>query len=403
MDEIQIKRTTDQSVSIYDPIKAYDGYTMFAPRTSKDVWLIDMEGRVVHRWRMKHMPGGDGRLLPNGNLLRLNRTLDEPLHFFGSVASELVEVDWDGNVVWQYDDPYMHHDFFRMENGNTVISRHVFLPEGIAAKIKGGIPGTELDGKIVGHAFHEITPEGKVVWEWLGHEHLDPKVHIICPLCPRNIWGYVNGVAVLPSGDILVSFRDFNTIEIIDKGDGRIKWRWGAPYELGHQHNPTILENGNILVFDNGFHRVTTHETAVENYSRVIEVNPKTNEIEWEYTAETLSNFYSGVASGAERLANGNTLICESAKGRIFEVDTEGNIVWQFISPFYFPWPRAGLSNWIFRAHRYGRDYEGFKGKDLDPGKFEWVLREKGKPDTEGPEKSDGEEKIAARLDQLGY
>jgi hypothetical protein len=190
---------------------------------------------------------------------------------------------------------------------------------------------------------------------------------------------------------------------IIDKASGAIKWRWGAPLEWGHQHNPTILANGNILVFDNGLHRMTADELpAPEGYSRVVEVNPKTNEIEWEYADEDRCNFFSAVCSSAQRLPNGNTLICESSKGRIFEVTSNKEIVWEFISPFYHPWPRRGMANQIFKAHRYGTEYEGLKGKELDPNRFEWALREKGKPT---PEKEDKEKKERARLrlKKLGY
>lgn len=396
-------RTTEQSVSIYDPTRAYDGYTLFAPHYGGDVWLIDMKGQVVHHWKMTHLPGGDGRLLPNGNLLRLNKTMKEPLLFFGSVSGELVEIDWDGNVVWKHEDPYMHHDFYRMENGNTMTNRHVLIPEEIATKVKGGLPGTELESGMWSNGFQEITPEGEVVWEWIGYEHMDPEIDVPCPLCPRTIWGYVNGLFVLPEGDIIASFRHLNTIAIIDKRTGAIKWRWGAPYELGHQHNPTVLPNGNILVFDNGYHRRTSGEIAMIDYSRVIEVNPKTSEIEWEYKDENVQKFYSGICSSTQRLPNGNTLICESAKGRIFEVTADKEIVWEFLSPFYCQWEGMGLTNLIFKAHRYGCEYEGLRKKELDPDRFEWLLREKGKPVTEEAEKKDIKEKARSRLKRLGY
>jgi hypothetical protein len=137
------------------------------------------------------------------------------------------------------------------------------------------------------------------------------------------------------------------------------------------------------------------------DYSRVVEVNPKTGGIEWEYRDENVQNFYSGICSSAERLPNGNTLICESSKGRIFEVTADKEIVWEFISPFYYPWEAMGSTNLVFKAHRYGYDYEGFKGKTLDPDRFEWVLREKGKPITEG--KKDIKERARRRLKRLGY
>jgi len=395
-------RTTEQSVTVHDRTRAYDGYTLFAPHYGKDMWLIDMEGLVVHNWKMKYMLGGDGRLLPNGNLLRLNKTMKEPLLFFGSVAQELVEVDWDGNVVWKYEDPYMHHDFDRMENGNTVLNRHVLIPDDVAAKVKGGVPGTELEDGMWSNGFQEITPDGKVVWEWLGFEHMDPEIDVCCPLCPRTIWGYVNAIFVLPEGDVLASFRELNTVAIIDKQTGAIKWRWGAPYELGHQHNPTLLDNGNVLIFDNGYHRRTQREISIIDESRVIEVNPKTGDIEWEYKDENVQNFYSGIMGSAERLPNGNTLICESVKGRIFEVTPDKEIVWEFISPFYYPWQDMGVTNIIFKAHRYGRDYEGLRGKELESDRYVCVLKEVGKTTAEEARIKRSEE-VKRRLKRLGY
>jgi len=399
-----IKRRTEECVTVYDPSKAYNGYTMFALHPSTDVWFIDMKGRIVHRWGMSTPLGSDERLLPNGNQIRINKTFDEPTGFLGTVGGELVEVDWEGNVVWKYKDLYMHHDFYRLENGNTLINRHVLIPPEIAAKVKGGIPGTEPETGMWGSAFQEITPEGEVVWEWLGYEHMDPEVDVPCPICPRSIWGYVNGLDIFPNGDIVASFRHLNALLIIDRHSGAVKWRWGH-WELGHQHNPTVLENGNILVFDNGYHRLPSYQyrdtVSFEQGSRVLEVNPKTGEIEWQYKDSDLQNFYSAICGSAERLPNGNTLICESAKGRIFEVTPEKQMVWEFISPFYGFKERLGWTNLIFRAHRYGYDYPGLKGKNLKLTKLEWTLQEKGKSPGEGA--SAQEETLKRRLSKLGY
>ncbi len=379
-----IARPTEQSVTKHQPAKAYGGYTLFSPHATKDVWLINMEGRIVHHWKMPERLASDVRLLPNGNQLRINKTWKEPSGYMGSVGTDLVEVDWDGNIVWKHEDPYQHHDFCRLENGNMMLNRHVVIPPEIARKARGGIPGTEpeeLGGGMWGNSFREITPDGEVVWEWRGHEHLDPETDVMCGICPRSIWGYVNGFDVFPNGDIVGSFRHLNNIMIIDRESGEIKWRWGK-WELGHQHNPTVLDSGNVLLFDNGYHRLPPYQyrstTSIEAGSRVLEVNPKTDEIEWEYMAETPASFWSAICSSAERLPNGNTLICESTSGRIFEVTPEKEIVWEFINPFHENWERLGLTNFIFRAHRYGYDFEGFKGKDLTPGGFDWILQEVG-------------------------
>jgi hypothetical protein len=372
-----VTRPPEESVSRHDAARAYGGYTMFAPHGSKDVWLIDMEGRVVHRWKMSSLVGSGIELLPNENQLRLNKTGKEPTAFLGTGGGELVEVDWQGEVVWKHEDPYMHHDFKRLDSGNTVLNRHVLIPEETARRVKGGIPGTEHESGMWGNAYREITPSGEVVWEWLGYEHMDLEADIPCPLCPRSIWGYVNGIDVLPNGDVIGSFRDLNNLMTVDRTTGAVKWRWGA-WELGHQHNPTALPGGNILVLDNGYHRMPPYgirtTVSAEGYSRVLEVSPDTGEIEWEYQADPPTSIWSHLCSSAQRLPNGNTLVCESSSGRIFEITREGGIVWEFTNPFHESMGRYGLTNLVYKARRYG--YEGLKGKTLARQDYKWPLRE---------------------------
>jgi hypothetical protein len=126
-------------------------------------------------------------------------------------------------------------------------------------------------------------------------------------------------------------------------------------------------------VFDNGFHR----RGPGMSFSRVVEVNPKTGEIEWEYRGNPPNSFYSFFASGCQRLPNGNTLICESINGRLFEVTPDKEKVWEYINPFYSKSPRGSeLSNQVFRAYRYGHDYAGIKGRDLNPIGVELTLRD---------------------------
>ncbi len=246
--------STDQCVRIHDRSRVFEGFTMFAQHASSDVWLIDMNGRIVHRWKMDSPLGSDVRLLPGGHQLRVNKTGSEPAGFLGTVGGVMVEVDWSGRVVWRHENSTMHHDFCRLTNGNTLLNTHVPLPPEIAAKVRGGLADTEPEGGMWGAALREITPTGEVVWEWIGHEHMDFNIDVACPLCVRHCWGYVNGIDVFPNGDIVASFRYENQLFIIDRHSGDIKWRWGN-WELGHQHNPTVLANGNLLVFDNGFHR----------------------------------------------------------------------------------------------------------------------------------------------------
>jgi len=279
-----------------------------------------------------------------------------------------------------------------------MVLRWVAMPEDIVARVKGGVPGTEREGVMWTDSFREITPAGDVVWEWLGYEHFDPEIDLHCPLCSRAEWTHGNSCFMLPDGDILTSCRLTDYLYIIDRKTGDIKWRWGAG-ELSHPHNPTLLDNGNILVYDNGHHRPIHHVP----HSRVLEVNPKTNKIEWEYKDVTLLNFYSAVISGCQRLPNGNTLICEGYPGRFFEVTAEGEKVWEFTNPFSYFSELSGWDNHVFRAYRYAPDYEGLKGKTLDPDRFEWVVQEKGKPEEPAKPEEKPDAAIADRLARLGY
>ena len=131
----------------------------------------------------------------------------------------------------------------------------------------------------------------------------------------------------------------------------------------------------------------------------MIEVNPETNKVEWEYRDPNAFNFYTSICGSAQRLPNGNTLICESTRGRFFEVTPDKAIVWEYVSPFmvkrpsYWGWILSAL---VFQAHRYELDFEGLKKGALDPNRFEWIIREKSAETLE-------EEKTFGRLKKLGY
>jgi len=116
------------------------------------------------------------------------------------------------------------------------------------------------------------------------------------------------------------------------------------------QHAPTLLANGNVLIFDNGVHRL---DDAMP-YSRVIEVNPATNQIVWKYQDKPAWNFFSPRMGLAQRLPNGNTLITESSFGRFFEVTSQGEIVWDTSIP--------SLAN-PFLAARPAPRVTGFSGR----------------------------------------
>ena len=346
---------------------AYSGYTLFGPQCGQEIYLIDMLGNVVHRWVLPYRPADYGYLLEDGHLLFGGRTGNSPVKFGGN-GGVIMELDWQGEVVWSYEEPMLHHDFRRMLNGNTMVVGWEIVPPELAARVKGGLPGTEHELGLWSDYFREVTPEGFGVWEWHCHEHLDPNEDSICPLDQRMEWTHTNSIEVMPNDNILTSFRKTDTVAIIDKTNGQFLWKWGKG-ELGHQHNPSYLENGNVLIFDNGMRSLRNSSSPG---SRIVEVNPETNKIEWSYESRPHWLFFSGHISGAQRLANGNTLICEGVKGRLFEVTIEGEVVWEYVNPYFADDERGRINN-VFRAYRYGPEFPGFQDKDLDPKQYAWL------------------------------
>ena len=99
---------------------------------------------------------------------------------------------------------------------------------------------------------------------------------------------------------------------------------WVHEGSFRSQHDPKILENGNMLLFDNKGHY---------GHSSVIEFDPVTKQTKWVYQGSKEEPFFSRTCGTAQRLPNGNTLITESDVGRAFELTADKKNVWEFINP----------------------------------------------------------------------
>tara|TARA_Y100001968_G_C19154150_1_gene617582 strand:- start:317 stop:802 length:486 start_codon:yes stop_codon:yes gene_type:complete len=127
---------------------------------------------------------------------------------------------------------------------------------------------------------------------------------------------------------------------------------------VSHQHSPMELHNGNILIFDNGNFR----ENEAIAYSKIIEYNPYTKKIDWEYTDPVAPSFYSSFQGASQRLSNGNTHITDSVSGRLFEITKSGEVVWEYIIPYFGEYTDpsikqyvSGYHNSVFRSYRYSK------------------------------------------------
>ena len=317
-DKVPPRARKRAGVTLLKRDKCYDGYRLYSSRGTEKAHIIDLDGRDVHQWSY---PQGHtwhyAEMLPNGHLVAIIKDV------------MILELDWDSKLIWKAK-LRAHHDFARLSNGNTLVVSRRTMPNPWAKS-----------GKLSCDILVELTPENKVVWEWKVEEHAqDIAKHVPLTLPPPtrfSDWPHVNTIEVLPdsptakkdsrfkAGNLLFCGRHIDTIGVIDRKTGKVLWAWG-PGELLGPHMPTMLPNGHLLIYDNGCNR----SVRVRRYTRIVELDPLTEKITWEYKAEPPTHFYSQARGSSQRLPNGNTLIAESDPGRFFEVTSKGEMVWEF-------------------------------------------------------------------------
>ena len=330
-----------------------------------------------------------------------------------------------------------HHDVFPLSNGNilVLIAELRTKDEAIlAGRNLSNLITDELYNEKIIEIKPIGTNDIQIVWEWNIWDHLiqdfnngknnfgnvaqNPQLLDINYLgfsSGNNNWLHVNSIQYNERLDqIIISARQLSELYIIDhsttteeakthEGGSRGKggdflYRWGNPlaYKMGietdqklfGQHFPhwipdELEDGGKILVFNNGFSRTPNYSSVDiiippqdQNDSYIIPNGEKIgpSDFDWSYTDPTeITNFYSNILSSAQRLPNGNTLICEGVTGVFFEIDRNKKIVWKYINPIAINGPLSqGESpndvQSVFRATKYSLDYEAFIGKDLTPG-----------------------------------
>ena len=252
----------------------------------------------------------------------------------------------------------------------------------------------------------EIDREGNLLWEWkmLDHfnefglteaqknvifrnpnvQHAGPEgqgdlFHVNCAsYVGPNHW-YDEGDERFNPENIIMDSRECNMMWIISHETGEVVWKVGPDFTktaelrlfgtiVGPHHTHMIPKGlpgeGHVMVYDNGgwagyglpnqFSKIGG-KAVRRDYSRVIEFDPTTLEIVWECTGEPIASgggfnfngnyFYSPLTSDAQRLPNGNTLICEGCSAILREYTKDQKLVWEYV------YPEAGM-NLIYRAYR---------------------------------------------------
>ena len=332
------------------------------------------------------------------------------------------------NFVYSNEWHHQHHDIEPLPNGNVLIlawERKTSADVIAAGRTPRGTPGKGLFPDMIVEVKQTGPTSGDIIWEWHAWDHLvqdfdqkkanygDVSAHpelfdVNLNGRPRSDWMHSNGMDYEPELDqIVISSRAFSEFFVIDHSTttreaaghsggragrgGDILYRWGNPanYRFGgkdgqklfYQHDARWVRagrpgRGNITVFNNA------HRGRDGDWSSVDEIAPPINgngsyrivsgsafepsNAVWTYSASVKSDFFSSFISGAERLQNGNTLICSGSDGIFFEVTAVGKTVWEYRNPFEEP-PRGAEGPYsVFRVVRYAPDYPGLVGRDLE-------------------------------------
>jgi len=348
-----------------DRERAASGYNLYTSRTVPEAYLVDLEGRVVHRWRERSETSTEGgkfsgywdaaELLEDGGLLAIRK------------FRYLVRLDRDSNVLWRASVPG-HHDLDVVDGPE---GQRILLVDREFERYRGfrvRFPGITI-----------LDMDGNILERWSGHREvdalaaaLDTRDFLDTTLderswseVPRLLWMriqsrwadhaqfdyfHMNTLKVIGEsalsgdprfrpGNLMICLRNVHQIAVLDQDTLEVVWSWGAGI-LDGPHQPHVLEDGTILLFDNGRSR---------GFSRVLTVDPLTDKIVWEYPGAGDPPFFSRGMGSAQRLPNGNTLICEALKGRVFEITPTGEIVWEWINPAVL----EGRREPVYRMRRF--------------------------------------------------
>ncbi len=420
----------------YNTQQSYDGYTLFAPSSSDTTYLINNCGEKVHSWVTNTVPGNSVYLLDNGILLRTGKAFNSFFTVGGNGGliqmldweSNLI---WEYKIS---ENTYCHHhDIEPLPNGNILALVWVIHNQAEAEQAGREISSSELwSEKIIEIKPDLVNGGGEVVWEWDTWDHyvqdfsagLDNYGNVSNP---RKInlnystlgfgnrdWLHFNSVDYNPRLDqIMLSNYNFGEVIIVDhstttaeaktdKGGkyghgGDLLYRWGNPLSYGKgtlddiklftQHDPhwipdSLPDGGKIMIFNNN-----SGNNMENQFSAIFIIDPEVDEKDnyklndgrfgpdetyWIYTDEPKTDFYSRNLSGAQRLPNGNTLMCEGAIGRITEINSNKEKVWQYVNPIglngkIINQGESSSGNVIFRAERISKNHPALLGKDLVP------------------------------------
>lgn len=312
------------------------------------VRLIRRDGSVVASWRIsakelfpdrsfcRNPPQTDWNAIPHGTVAWPDGSIALSFESCG-----MVRLDRCGKVLWNTAPLVTHHSPTLDENGDIVIS---------GGKYFAGTPGESRWPFKNGYwedLVYRFGKDGKKTFErpatqlfldndmgWLmtatgtfstlvsGEFHLNEVEELSSAMAPA--------FPMFKTGDLMLSLRNRNLIVVTDPEVKTVKWWRIGPWI--RQHDPDFEPDGTITVFDN--HSDETLDGSRQGGSRIVQVNPATNETRILYGGTEKQHFYSPERGTHQMQSDGSVLITEAQGGRVFEVDPKGNIVWEFVNRY---------------------------------------------------------------------
>lgn len=330
--------------------RGYDLLTYTLPGRAD---LIDARGRIVRTWRGARELWDRATFTPEGDLLVVAREKvgDEP----GQRRRVLLRLAFGGERLWKRVLP-VHHYAEALPDGRiaALTSRSRRIPELLEdqAALDNGLAILSPDGTKIEqeHSFYDMLSKRPDLIELQTFRDGGPKMRQ--DFLHANFFQWMPGGELAErdplyaAGNVLVTLRRQDAVVVFDLDRDEAIWAWG-PGEVVGLHEATVLDDGHILLFDN---RGRTYEAEDgEGWSRVVELDPLTRKIVWQYRADPPEDFYSHSRGTAARLEGGNTLISSSNQGRVFEVTPQGEIVWEYRTPHR----DAKGHRAVLRAERY--------------------------------------------------
>jgi hypothetical protein len=332
-------------VTKYNKDLAFDGLNFSISAHAPEATLMSMDGKILHTWR--YLTASD--IWPDAPKREAERSYWRRAHLYknGDIVAlyancGLIKIDLNSNIIWSYNSPMKpHHDIEVTDDGTIyVLTRQRKIIPWIHKEHtvrEDFITILSHEGSIIRHiSLLKLLANSK--YKRLLDDRINsPQLFDLSKgdILHTNTLEVFDGELahkshIFKKGNAIVSFLTIDTIAIVDIDSEEIIWALGSGL-WRRQHQPTLLGNGNILIFDN---------FDSEDSSKVMEFEPFTQEIVWEYRGDSKNQFFSAFIGSNQRFPNGNTLITETDNGRAFEVTKEKKIVWEFTNPH-----RAGEQN----------------------------------------------------------